>query len=163
MQLLKPENIKRLQRFAANHVALLLIFHIWITSLLIFSGPNHLEPLAATWFWAPLLAVITTPDAWFGYDVIGKRAGDWLFSYHNRLVLAVWAFSITVVPFLLWKYLVEIDATLHAARQHIGASLGLGGQTGLVLTVASLLTALLTFAEFKAFSRDRQNRQRRGY
>ncbi len=160
MQVTQAQNMERLQRFAEKHIALFLIVHIWITALLIFSGPNHLEPLAATWFWAPLLAVITTPDRWFGYELIGRRTGDWpaLQVLHTRLrVFAVWVLSFTLVPFLLWKYLMQIDGALHALRQHIGAALGLGGQTGLVLTVASLLTVLFTVVRNQSFPKDQHD------
>lgn len=147
--------MEKLSKFAANHGPLAIVIHIWLTAALIFTGPDLLEPLAATWFWAPLVAIMLSPDRYGGY-MINRRAGLFVERHFRTIFFVNWALSVTLLPFLLWRHLCAIDSALHAARDGIGAALGLGGQTGLVLTVASILTVVLLLCELNIYRRHRR-------
>ncbi|MBY0359854.1 MAG: hypothetical protein K2W82_17760 [Candidatus Obscuribacterales bacterium] len=146
---LKAKNaIDAVFEFMRKHGGICAFVHIWITACLILTGENFLEPLAFTWFWSPLLTRITIPD---GYDVhtfFGNRFGSFYWNKQRYFFAAGWLLNVTLLPWLLWTYLCRFDHVLHMLRDRIGKAIGLGGQTGLVLTVATIVSLPFLIAEY---------------
>jgi hypothetical protein len=156
------EFLSSISNVISDHFPGFVLLHIWVTALMIFSGADFLEPEAASWFWAPVIAAFLANDRYAFYEIgLGERLGSWYFRNHGVIYFVNWIISVLVVPLIFWSFFYNLDMKyLHPIREATGKGFGLGGQTGLVLLVNGILSLPLIYWEIGRLTESRPRRRR---
>ncbi len=125
------DTVDPLHRWVARHPFLFIFLFFCSTGCIVESGTERLEPLAISWFWSPFFSFFMTPM---------RSSGRWCYERRWAFFWLSWTIGVIVVPWIAWSFLYHADiAILHDLREEIGRSLGLGGQTGLVVATCTLV------------------------